>query len=110
MSTASLLALGEGAQAFASFSASHQNSHNKVATATNTQFLIVDPLNIQDPAAREIFLIDHQRAHDAVNLVLNNAGPNLLDLDWDDPAAIKAWVELNWIDHSGWEQQLGISS
>ena len=110
MSTASLLALGEGEQAFASFSWSHQNSHNKVARATNTQFVIVDPFNIKDAGAREVFLIDHQRAHDAVNLALNNSGPDLSDLDWNDPEAVKAWVELNWIDHTGWEQQLGISS
>jgi len=106
MSTASLLALGEGAGALASFSKSHQQSHNKVGRATNTRLIIVDPMNLADEQARKVFLLDHYLAHQSINEFFKTTGPDLSELDFNDPKEVRAWIDLNYLDHNAWEKSL----
>lgn len=110
MPVAGLLALGSSRGALDFFSQSHQNSHNRVAGATGTPFIIVDPLNLQDEQARKVFLLDHSRAHTLVNEFFGTTGPDLSEVNFDDPKDLAAWVDLNYLDHQQWEASLGISS
>lgn len=86
------------------FSAAHQASHNRVSRATGLNRVIVDPLNVNDPYARRVFLLDHYRAHQLANAFFGTNGPDLSELDFDDPDDVRAWVDLNFTDHQTWER------
>ena len=98
----SLMNIGEGFGAFESWLRAHQSSHYDAATATNTFLPILDPFNLDNEMARDAWLKDHARAHDEVNAYLKIAGSDLTELDWKNPAEVRAWVDLNFIEHQQW--------
>lgn len=100
MSQADLLSVGPGAEKI--FAKAHQDDHNRFSAKTKTPFIIIDPMNLSDPQSRAVFLLDHQLAHQAVNLFFGTTGPDLSELDWNDPQAVQAWIDLNFLDHQSW--------
>jgi hypothetical protein len=81
---------------------SHQNSHREASAATASFLPILDPFAVAEPEARGRWLLDHQKAHNAVNLYLGISGADLSELDWNNRAEVEAWVELNFLEHSQW--------
>ncbi len=90
------------------FHAAHQSHHNIVAIKTSTPTVLVDPVRWNDPMSLQVFLLRHNLAHQTVNLKLDTAGPDLSELDINDPKSVDAWVELNAIDHQNWSGVLGV--
>lgn len=101
-----LLAVGQGRGGWDLFAKYHQDDHNRIATATKTPFISVDPLNLEDTSARLVFLLDHNRSHQLVNQFFGTTGPDLSELDFNDPQAVQGWVDLNYQDHNTWSQVL----
>ena len=98
----SLTNISEGFGAFESWLRAHQSSHSDAARATSTFLPILDPFDLQNEEAREVWLADHARAHDEVNAYLNIAGSDLTELDWSNPREVQAWVDLNFLEHQQW--------
>jgi hypothetical protein len=90
-------------QTWTLFAAVHQSHHALVASATSTPHFIIDPVNLDDEYSRRVFLLDHARAHQLINLFFGTAGPDLSEVDFDDPQDLRAWVDLNYTDHSVWQ-------
>jgi hypothetical protein len=87
---------------WALFARIHQSHHDLVASATSTPHFIIDPVNLDDDYSRRVFLLDHNRSHQLVNGFFGTAGPDLSEVDFDDPADLRAWVDLNYTDHQNW--------
>lgn len=106
-SSPSLIAIPQGFNGFAFWLRAHQSAHDYAASKSSTVRVILDPFNIQDPFAREAWLRDHQRSHDAINNYLKVSGPDLTELNWNNAAEVQAWVDLNFLDHQQWLTALG---
>lgn len=77
-------------------------SHQDIVQAIGKQKSIpltmyaIDPW-VQDAA--EDILARHQEFHDDMNLALGIGGQDLSELDFNDPAAVQAWVYQNFMEH-----------
>ena len=103
---AGLIGIGQGRGGWDLFSKYHQDHHNKIADATKTMRVVIDPLNLEDNSARLVWLLDHNRSHQLINRFFGTTGPDLSELDFNDQQAVQGWVELNSLDHSLWDQVL----
>lgn len=90
---------------------------SNAATATNTgvtltitlqpiPYFILDPISLSDPKQ---FLLDHQLSHNAINAALGTQGNDLQDLDFNNHAEVRAWVELDFTEHQTWMLVTGVT-
>ena len=105
MALPDLLAIGPNG--YNLWAAAHQVSHNKVSKFTKTPFIIVDPIRIENYQSQRVFLLRHALAHQEANLFFNTAGPDLSELDFNNPQELQDWVDLNFTDHQNWEAKIG---
>ena len=102
MSLPGLMSIGKTREDFLFWLQAHQSDHDRIAVATDTLRIILDPFDMQDQKAQMVWLLDHRRAHDEVNGKLRIAGANLDELDFSDPAQVDAWSDLNYLEHNQW--------
>ena len=102
----SLTSISPGFGGLAFWLRAHQDAHRGAAQATNTFLPVIDPFDVNNETARETWLADHARAHNEVNAYLKIAGADLTELNWNNPAEVQAWVDLNFLEHEQWASSL----
>ena len=106
MATTGLIAIGKGRGGFWSWLQTHQFEHDRVARATKTSRIILDPFDPSSRQAQLVWLQDHQRAHDQVNQHFNIAGADLSQLNFEDEKELESWVDLNYLEHNQWNSSI----
>jgi hypothetical protein len=64
----------------------------------------LDPI----PQDRRAFLLAHQQAHNDMNSFFSLPGSDLMDVDWRDPLAVRAFLYLNFSEHQAVRLRIGI--
>lgn len=110
MSDAGLLAVAPDAGGWEQWGFQHNLDHVRLAAEVNRRvptahlaFYLLDPFRPQ-----EDWLLDHQRAHDDLALVLRGTGSDLQQVDFADPRQVDQWLQINWQEHAAYSDLLGI--
>lgn len=91
------------------FSLSHRTSHDLIRQRIKQKFGVgltdyeVDPMNPEDFTG---FLQNNAQLHDDMNAVLGLQSSNLQDAQLDDPARLRAWINLHYQEHYDAESRL----
>ncbi len=92
-----------------------QISNAATATATGVTltlayqpltFYILDPIDLSD---QQQFLLNHQLSHNAINGALGTVGNDLEDVDFNNEAQVRAWLDLDFTEHQTWVQMTGVT-
>lgn len=73
----------------------------------NIETQIIYPLPPPDDMGG--WFLSHQSWHSQINSVLGTTGNNLLSVDFNDPAAVRAWAFLHATEHLAWQKATGIA-
>ena len=68
---------------------------------------VLDPINFDNVSD---WLERNQQMHVDLGTLLGDQFDDLTDVDFKNPEQLQAWVYLHWLDHTTFEQRLGIGS
>jgi hypothetical protein len=113
VSLAGIMDIDRGPGGLDRWGLSHAEHHQLVSEKLNSganpagvEFYILNPI---DPHFIQDWLLQHQKSHDAINAALGVIGNDLQAVDFRDRRQVRAWLDLNFAEHSAWVQGTGVT-